>query len=70
MNEKHEPINEKQSLNELTNETPDCQELDDDALEGTSGGTDGYSKCRYCKQMAVKNYRCTNCGRGVPGSTL
>ena len=38
MNEKHEPIHEKQSLNELTNETPDCQELDDDALEGTSGG--------------------------------
>ena len=40
MNEKHEPIHEKQSLNELTNETPDCQELDDDALEGTSGGAD------------------------------
>ena len=23
---------------DLTQETPDCQELDDDALEGTSGG--------------------------------
>ena len=40
MNEKHEPIHEKQSLNELTNETPDCQELDDDALESTSGCAD------------------------------
>ena len=55
---------------DLTREQQDLNELSSDEQEKVSGGTDGYSKCRYCKQMAVKNYRCTNCGRGVAGSTL
>ena len=64
MNEKHEPIHEKQSLNELTNETPDCQELDDDALESTSGGASSDSTCPVCHQGTMVGGLCTKCKFG------
>ena len=47
---------------DLTQDTPDCQELDDDALEGTSGGTDSYGPCPRCFQSAVLDGKCTKCG--------
>lgn len=62
MNEKHEQINEKQDLKELTNETPHCQELDDDALENTSGGWSHYTTCPRCQKIKFYGSQCLACG--------
>ncbi|MDD6051705.1 MAG: hypothetical protein PUC00_10650 [Clostridiales bacterium] len=47
---------------DLTQETPDCQELDNDALESTSGGAGSYGPCPRCKQMTYRDKHCTKCG--------
>lgn len=47
---------------DLTQDTPDCQELDDDALEGTSGGAGSKPTCPRCHQRAMKNGKCSKCG--------
>ena len=46
---------------DLTQETPDCQELDDDALESTSGGASSNSTCPVCHQGTIVGGRCTKC---------
>ena len=44
---------------DLTQETPDCQELDDDALESTSGGASSDSTCPVCHQETMVGGLCT-----------
>ena len=49
---------------DLTQETPDYQEMDDDALEGTSGGTSSNSTCPVCHQGTMVGGLCTKCKFG------
>ena len=50
---------------DLTQETPDCQELDDDALERTSGGTGSYTICPFYHKKTSNVNVCTKCGKAI-----
>ena len=54
--------NMDEKKNELTNESQDCLELDDDALEMTTGGMSFcYGSCPRCGKT-ISNIKCPYCG--------
>ena len=52
----------EEKKNELTNESQDCLELDDNALEVTTGGMSFcYGSCPRCGKT-ISNIKCPYCG--------
>ena len=55
----------EEKKNEQIDEKQDFEELDDDALERTSGGTGSYTICPFYHKKTSNVNVCTKCGKAI-----